>query len=50
MLLGTGVTKPTQWLDKAGVNSGSAKMRRGFKTGDPGVRGHHLSVVRTSGP
>ena len=31
MLLGTGVTRPTQWLYKDGVNSGSAATRRGLR-------------------
>ena len=31
MLFGTGVTRPTQWLDSEGVRSGTGRMRRGAR-------------------
>ena len=31
MLFGTGVTRPTQWLDREGVSTGNAAIRRGFR-------------------
>ena len=44
MLLGTGVTRPTQWLDSDGVSSGRVTIRRGWQPGDRGVPLHHVAV------
>ena len=47
---GTGVTRPTQWLDRLGLSTGTLTMRR---CGSPAARAYPCIIwryVRTSGP
>jgi hypothetical protein len=50
MLFGTGVTSPTQWLDRDGVSSGSVTIRRRLRCATSAYRCIMSRYVSTSGP